>query len=252
MIKGNAPPFFLLYVLTERGPKRSRVLRDWAQNDQGRRWRWQHVTSALLFFVLIGCGAAPEHELFPIYPQYAGESITEGGSVRYLSADERETLRARTRDGLFIDAAGAPLDPQLDQNPERGGFATYVIDPNEQLYLSFDHRHHHFHHSSILAGGPVLAAGDMTIIEGQLTKVSNASGHYRPPPRSLKVVRRVLERLGISTEEVEFERIGSDLQQGPTSTAPRPAENSSAPAERATPPASDPASAERPEESSAP
>ena len=156
-----------------------------------------------------------ERELFSIQPKYRGESQAEGGSVVYLNEAERARLKAIVRNGRFVDSSGALLDPDLENHPERGGFTTYVVDAKGTLYLSFDHKHGHFHHSSILAGAPVLAAGDMTIIAGELTEISNASGHYRPPPRSIDVLLKILRRLGVPLKEVKIERIGSDTEPSP-------------------------------------
>ena len=65
-----------------------------------------------------------------------------------------------------------------------------------ELWLSFESKAHYFHHSSLLAGEAIAAAGEMIIFKGRLLAINNQSGHYNPPPIVLKRVLKVLESKG--------------------------------------------------------
>jgi hypothetical protein len=54
------------------------------------------------------------------------------------------------------------------------------------------------HHSSLVAGAAVAAAGEMTVKNGALLSVSNWSGHYAPRPSCLRVLLDKLEEMGVS------------------------------------------------------
>jgi hypothetical protein len=45
-----------------------------------------------------------------------------------------------------------------------------------------------FHHSSLLAGAPVAAAGEIRCKNGVIELISNSSGHYKPPVEYVKQV----------------------------------------------------------------
>jgi hypothetical protein len=59
------------------------------------------------------------------------------------------------------------------------GFAIWVCSPDRRFYTA-SHDVSTFHHSSFLAGMPVLGAGEWSIDRGRLIAISNKSGHYRP------------------------------------------------------------------------
>lgn len=173
--------------------------------------------------LLIGCATRPNYTLYPMKPQYVGENIRVPKSVHYLQAGPaRQATRLRVKDGLLVDQSDEPLDPSVEDRPNRDGFAIFVMDATGVIYVSFDHQQGRFHHSSLLAGAPVAAAGDMTILNGRLLAISNASGHYRPPPSSLLAVLGNLEALGIDTSKVKVTRIfGSTM---PPPNTPQPAQ----------------------------
>ena len=157
----------------------------------------------------VGCGGPPpsRYELFPMIAKYKGEQAGGGvytHKIRYLTLAERAATKLRVVDGLLCDVAGVPLDAEVDEHPDRNGFAIYVMDGAGNIYYSFDHQQGSFHHSSLMAGEDVAAAGDMTILRGRLVEISNSSGHYRPPPRSMPQVVGRLKELGVDFEGVEI------------------------------------------------
>lgn len=160
-----------------------------------------------------------------------GTSTGAGGGgggaagVTYLHAEEaRRPLQLRAApDGRLIDSHGEPL--------ARGRLmhGMYVMDRDGVVMLSFDDEggappgaggggggapssgaggvstgtgggdseRRYFHHSSIVAGGPVAAAGGMSVCDGRLLTISNDSGHYMPPPSTLRTVLARLTEMGV-------------------------------------------------------
>ena len=160
----------------------------------------------------------------PLLKQYHGE---ETRGVKYLSTQDRRQALVRVHKGLLIDQQNYPLNqgyqspfehplvrfpeqPSKNQNLEHG-FAIYVMNAQGQILVSFNAERHHFHHSSLVAGGPVAAAGEMIIFAGKLYAINNRSGHYRPPPKALERVLKVLTRMGIKMGDVLIKRYGSDF-----------------------------------------
>jgi hypothetical protein len=141
-------------------------------------------------------------KVFSLQDSYLGEK--ERG-VSYFSETSRSVYEVMIKDGKLCSAQGDRLDPQLSlpEHSDRTGTAIYVLDTWGTLYVTFDHRFGEVHHSSLVAGAPVLAAGEMVVIDGLLLSISNSSGHYKPPPHAIDVVLERLERLGADLSQVE-------------------------------------------------
>ena len=166
--------------------------------------------------LLLACQSVTSHRLYQIGEQYVGEASKPGATVRYIRDPiERASMRLRVKNGLLVDAHNIPLDPQVDRHPKRDGFAVFVMDRKGDIYISFDHQQGRFHHSSILAGAAVRAAGDMTIIQGRLLALSNSSGHYKPDAACLDVTLARLSALGVDVSQVKVTRIRPDGTRQP-------------------------------------
>ena len=63
-----------------------------------------------------------------------------------------------------------------------------MLDQTNEILLTVDYEHNKFHHSSFVAGAPVIAAGEMIISRGRLIALTNHSGHYLPPPSCISYV----------------------------------------------------------------
>ena len=133
-----------------------------------------------------GTSAAPEpvENLFHLQPGYAHQ----GESVTYLTKSARNDILLRVQGGCLVDANGASLAP------EQPRAAMFVMDATGDVLIAFmdNDADGQLCHASLVEGGPVAAAGIMTISQGRLICISNESGHYRPPPSSLQVVIRRL------------------------------------------------------------
>jgi hypothetical protein len=71
-----------------------------------------------------------------------------------------------------------------------------------------------FHHSSLAQGKEVAAAGEMTVDNGELQKISDGSGHYRPRADLTRQAVAELSKRGIPIERAELELLGKEEEQG--------------------------------------
>jgi hypothetical protein len=180
-------------------------------------------------------GRAREHlsaPLYPLLPQFFAEQRER--SVTWLPRATRYRMRMHVRDGLImapperIDeategaddggaASGGELGGELGDdgelrplghNVEGAALAIFVMDTSGELLLTCDHAPNRFHHSSFVAGAPVIAAGEMRVHRGKLVAITNRSGHYAPPPSCLHLVMQRLKALGVgSLHDVKVEPV---------------------------------------------
>lgn len=81
----------------------------------------------------------------------------------------------------------------------------FVIGPDESLYAG-PHTVDRFHHSSFLAGGAVISAGEIqTDPNGMVVKLSNKSGHYQPGIDQMLSSLTILAKNGIALSAVKIE-----------------------------------------------
>lgn len=99
----------------------------------------------------------------------------------------------------------------------------FVVDHAGRLYI--EHARPFFmHHSSILSGHPVFAAGMMEVSDDGIIKaISNQSGHYLPKTSSLMV--RYLLSKKIDLEKIEIKVISDDFSDSYSGNAFRIAKN---------------------------
>ena len=155
---------------------------------------------------------APRFRSGQLWRTYRGEEVAGTvfeTAVAYLDEAARERYRLHGRDGLLVDGTGAPLNPPPSEgDPLR---AVWVIDPAGNVYASFEQKKGLFHHSSLVAGGPVAAAGEMVIDQGRPIEITNVSGHYRPPPATLDVMKERLGEMGVDFGATRFAIFGVDV-----------------------------------------
>jgi len=119
------------------------------------------------------------------------QGLSGGALVKYLSPAQRDKLKLHFKDGRVYTNKGELFDT-LDAD---GGRAIFVMDENGNFYASNSHSVGSFHHSSIMAGKPVAAAGELDVTEGVITTISNRSGHYRPShDHSMQAVKELREK----------------------------------------------------------
>jgi TPR repeat protein len=130
--------------------------------------------------------------------------------ILYLRPDEREHYRL----ALHNDAVCYAVSQQA---PEPATYL-FVLDLNNQLYIASEQReiagNQLFHHSTFLAGEPVIAAGEVTIENNKITKLANYSGHYMPNANAILDAFNRLNEAGMLSEDVRFALIGVNVPTG--------------------------------------
>ena len=114
------------------------------------------------------------------------------GGVTYCGEQERQAYRLEFRGGKIYHASGRPFDTTPLATMESGvGYAIFVIGFDGQMY-AHSHVPDQFHHSSFMAGEPVICAGEIAVIAGELSYISNKTGHYKSTDRELAAALRYL------------------------------------------------------------
>lgn len=130
------------------------------------------------------------------------------GAVRYLDDVELEQHRIFARDGLLYRSDGVRFDTGSSASIWGGSSerAIFVMDGYGNLYASTVHAAGRFHHSSFLGGAPVAGAGEIQVVDGRLTTLTDQSGHYMPGRSlTLQTVHRLGEQgVDLSTLEVHL------------------------------------------------
>ncbi|MDI1351175.1 MAG: hypothetical protein PSV35_00140 [bacterium] len=119
----------------------------------------------------------------------------------FLTEQERAERRVIISNGQF-KKNGINFDTSNMHSHKKEGFAAFTLNANGELSV-FVHNQmrDRFAHSSMNAGVPVVAAGEIKIENGVLKGITTHSGHYRP---SLFNVYRLLEHFnaqGIDTSQ---------------------------------------------------
>jgi len=101
-----------------------------------------------------------------------------GLMVQYFTDHERKAYRVRINgSALGWVYGGAPLHSiGLGDGPD---MFIFVVSEKQKLYAA-ESIPNKVHHTSFLAGQPVLAAGQIRVDQGVLKEVTNISGHYKP------------------------------------------------------------------------
>jgi hypothetical protein len=74
------------------------------------------------------------------------------------------------------------------------------------MYLHHTQQLGALHHSSLLAGGKVAAAGEIEIKQGIIKMVNRESGHYHPEELHLNQFLRELRRRGVDVRPINVIR----------------------------------------------
>jgi hypothetical protein len=121
----------------------------------------------------------------------------------FLTPVEREGYRLHLRDGRLFDAKGKLFDTTKSTTAHGGdGRAIFVMDDQCRLYASKVHAVGEFHHSSLLSGQPVAAAGETQVEKGMVKLISDKSGHYRPTAEHTRQLVDVLVAGGVDMKSV--------------------------------------------------
>jgi hypothetical protein len=125
----------------------------------------------------------------------------------YMSASEKAACEISFVDGKATETlSGKVIDFTRQEVDGKRGSMMYVIDLDSKIYFYSNHDKS-YAHSSVVSGGYVLAAGEVTGTEdGTITALNNKSGHYRPGAGFLKqAIKLLLERGAIFSPDFREE-----------------------------------------------
>lgn len=145
----------------------------------------------------IPLGAKPEKPIAKAIQQkelldvtYKSKQLDTKYSIKEFTPMQRAEVRVHIHKGKFLKNRQAFSTTNMISHfkPE---FASYTLNANGELSI-FNHQKgsDSIAHSTMNAGSPVVAAGELKIINGQLKGITTYSGHYEP---SLFNVYRLLE-----------------------------------------------------------
>jgi hypothetical protein len=138
--------------------------------------------------------------------QYVGE---QKRGVDYLTPQKMEEHRVFARDGELVDAKGVAIDTRAGVSFWGGkGSAIFVIGANGHMYLSNHQVVGKFHHSTLVAGGSILAGGEIYARQGKIIEIGDQSGHYRPQAWHMMQVLKLLEVSGINLRGIKLRTQG--------------------------------------------
>jgi hypothetical protein len=138
-----------------------------------------------------------------------GNTVWPGTTVKYLNDTERAAYQLQFKNGRIYDANGKLFDTSTAQSAHTGGGnAIFVMDAEGNFFASKTQVVGEFHHSSLAAGQPVAAAGELRVEQGVLKHITDQSGHYRPTTDLTAQALDALESQGIDTSRVTKTIIG--------------------------------------------
>ncbi|MCW8444411.1 hypothetical protein OQJ05_10150 [Fluoribacter gormanii] len=124
--------------------------------------------------------------------------------TKFLTPEERAEKRVHIRNGKF-KRHGRDVDTSNMISHGKRGFAAFTLNANGELSI-FNHHGmaDRVAHSSMNAGAPVVAAGEIEIKRGVLKTITTHSGHYHP---SLFNVYRFLEHLSRNNVDISQAKV---------------------------------------------
>lgn len=134
-------------------------------------------------------------ETVPMLERYQGEQLMQG--VTYLQSWEAEKYMLALRGGKLYDRDGRPFSTGTDPYMR----TMIVMDAQGYLYAA---RQQVFklHHSSLIAGRPAAFAGEIEVVDGEITFLSPRSGHYQPGRALTTQMMRILKYNGVDTGKI--------------------------------------------------
>lgn len=121
-----------------------------------------------------------------------------------LDADQRMSYLSDCIDGKLF-RRDKPVSTIFETTSCSGsGWAIFVIGPDDDLYTA-SHIPWVFHHSSFLADGAVMSAGEIRAsCDGTILFLTSKSGHYKPTSKENIAMLRWFESRGVDLSSIQF------------------------------------------------
>ena len=127
---------------------------------------------------------------YALKPKYVGEDtkcawqkLTQCPPyVIYFNATQKAAVALHVTNNLLYNVNNTLFDTSGADYAGATGTkaAIFVADASGNLYASNQSKVFLLHHSSLMAGQPVVAAGELQVTAGIISTVTNCSGHYQP------------------------------------------------------------------------
>lgn len=169
----------------------------------------------------------PQYKTTPLQSRYRGEStrcVWQPSAkcppyVMYYNNSQSNTLKLTVRNNKLYNSVDQLFDTSGADPSHSGKAAIFVMSSEGDLYASNVNKVYLFHHSTILAGSNVAAAGELFVSQGVIQEVTNCSGHYMPGNFIFAQVKESLKRHGYSrdysTDSCSQRRMLIDLDYKP-------------------------------------
>ncbi len=106
-----------------------------------------------------------------------------------------------------IDKRGIKKNKERKDCYTSVGANIFVMDERGNIYTHPFNEVGKFHHSSFLAGDPVLFAGNIIVLDGEIKYIDNLSGHYKPRAEAIQIALNKLTVLRVDVSNVEIARV---------------------------------------------
>jgi hypothetical protein len=128
---------------------------------------------------------------------FGSDAYEAQARFEYCNERERKKYQVHMWDGYFYQDEEHTRHFSHVAPPGANPTCMYAMDENERLFVKptvdvVTAGNGSFNHSSFTAGKPVICAGELKIVGGQLTHIDNKSGHYKPTTGDLVEIIRVL------------------------------------------------------------
>ena len=155
----------------------------------------------------------------PLAPQFKNEQVDfsedPGTRTRYLSDSERPHHRINfggglaQQDGETLDTTAAA---RSSNNRGKTGRNLFTMSPEGDFHAAdgraemekLVENNERFHHSSLAQGKDVAGAGEIAVRNGQVTAISDQSGHYQPKAElTYQVVQELNRQKALHDESLD-------------------------------------------------
>ncbi|XP_076913129.1 IQ domain-containing protein IQM6-like [Bidens hawaiensis] len=157
--------------------------------------KWLHCQSRQPFFYWLDIGEGKEVSI-----DKCTRTKLQQQCIKYLSPIEREAYEVTVEDGkLMYKLSGKFVDTRMGPANSKWIF---VLSTSNVLYVGRKQKGK-FQHSSFLAGGATLSAGQLVVTDGILKAVWPHSGHYLPTEENFGAFMSFLEQHQINVQTIK-------------------------------------------------
>jgi hypothetical protein len=187
---------------------------------------------------------AEARKLHTLHETHELEIVQARCLVSYFNGQQRLAYQVNIKGGKLVGHSGKPFDTEqlrkaaatntgtlskmlVDKAEERSGAlkgkipAIWAMDDKGNFYVKVITAIGVVHHSSFMAGGPVLSAGEVIIENGDLLLINNESGHYQPSKESLDEAVKKLKAAGLNVDKTQVEYFGAGMSEAQREAALR-------------------------------